>query len=225
MRAWRGPHKIVQVFQEGRVYVLDTGQKVHFERLKPHHSGPLELATVQADSGEIVVLMDPDPERSIEVVDDDKSQFSYETEQLLSEASDISLPSRKQHWMDTCLRTKLRAGGSRMHYQQFDYSTSGTDDELSEIMLPVPPDPVDADRREPEPQPPSDQSISPSHHLPQLFSDHERALSVTTNILSRKTALIIGNIGPTTDKSITDEFPQQLSHLAGRSFPSSEIRH
>ena len=114
MRAWRGPHKVVQVFQEGRVYVLDTGQKVHFERLKPHHSGPLELATAQADSGEIVVLMDPDPERSIEVVDDDKSQPSYKTEQLLSEASDVSLPSRKHHWMDTRLRTKLRAGGSRM---------------------------------------------------------------------------------------------------------------
>ena len=81
MRAWRGPHKVVQVFQEGRVYVLDTGQKVHFERLKPHHSGPLELATAQADSGEIVVLMDPDPERSIDVVDDDKSQPSYKTEQ------------------------------------------------------------------------------------------------------------------------------------------------
>ena len=64
--------------------MLDTGQKAHFERLKPHHSGPLELATAQPDSGEIVVLMDPDPERSIEVVDDDKSQPSYKTEQLLS---------------------------------------------------------------------------------------------------------------------------------------------
>ena len=170
MRAWRGPHKVVQVFQEGRVYVLDTGQKVHFERLKPHHSGPLELAAAQADSGEIVVLMDPDPERSIDVVDDDKSQLSYKTEQLLSEASDVSLPSRKHHWMDTRLRTKLRAGGSRMHYQQFDYSISGTDDELSEVMLPVPPDPVDAVRREPEvPHSPSDQSLSPTHRLLQLF--------------------------------------------------------
>ena len=104
MRAWRGPHKVVQVFQEGRVYVLDTGQKVHFERLKPHHSGPLELATAQADSGEIVVLMDPDLERSIDVVDVDKSQPSYKTEQLLSEASDVSLPSRKHHWMTASTR-------------------------------------------------------------------------------------------------------------------------
>ena len=77
MRAWRGPHKVVQVFQDGRVYVLDTGQKVHFERLKPHHSGPLELAAAHADSGEVVVLMDPEPERSVDVVDDDKSLSSY----------------------------------------------------------------------------------------------------------------------------------------------------
>ena len=206
MRAWRGPHKVVQVFQEGRVYVLDTGQKVHFERLKPHHSGPLELATAQADSGEIVVLMDPDPERSIEVVDDDKSQPSYKTEQLLSEASDVSLPSRKHHWMDTRLRTKLRAGGSRMHYQQFDYSTSSTDDELSEIMLPVPPDPVDADRREPEvPQPPSDQSISPTHRLPQLFSDHERARSPSPQISSpEKQPSLLGTSAPLlTNPSLT----------------------
>ena len=206
MRAWRGPHKVVHVFQEGRVYVLDTGQKVHFERLKHHHSGPLEFATAQADSGEIVVLMDPDPERFIDVVDDDKSQPSYKTEQLLSEASDVSLPSRKHHWMDTRLRTKLRAGGSSMHYQQFDYSTSGTDDELSEIMLSVPPDPVDADRRKPEvPQPPSDQSISPTHHLPQLFSDHERARSPSPQISSpEKQPSLLGTSAPLlTNPSLT----------------------
>ena len=205
MRAWRSPHKIVQVFQEGRVYVLDTGQKVHFERLKPHHSGPLELAIAQADSGEIVVLMDPDPECSVEAVDDDKSQPSYKSEQLLSEASDVSLPSRKQHWMDTRLRTKLRAGGSRMHYQQFDYSTSGTDDELSEIMLPVPPDPVDVDRREPEPQLPADQSISPTHHLPQLFSDHERARSPSPRKSSpEKQPSLLGTSAPLlTNPSLT----------------------
>ena len=206
MRAWRGPHKVVQVFQDGRVYVLDTGQKVHFERLKPHHSGPLELAAAQADSGEIVVLMDPDPERSIDVVDDDKSQPSYKTEQLLSEASDASLPSRKHHWMDTRLRTKLRAGGSRMHYQQFDYSTSGTDDEASEVMLPMPSDPVDSDQRAPEvPNSPSDQSPSPTHRLPQLFSDHERARSPSPRISSpEKQSSLVGTSAPLlTNPSLT----------------------
>ena len=49
-------------------------------------------------------------------------------------------------------------------------------------MLPVPPDPVDADRREPEvPQPPSDQSISPTHRLPQLFSDHHHKYLLPKN--------------------------------------------
>ena len=40
MRAWRGPHKVVQVFQDGRVYVLDTSQKVHFERPKTTSQWP-----------------------------------------------------------------------------------------------------------------------------------------------------------------------------------------
>ena len=31
MRAWRGPHKVTDVLQDGRLYVLDTGQKVHYE--------------------------------------------------------------------------------------------------------------------------------------------------------------------------------------------------
>ena len=185
MHAWRGPHKVVQVFQDGHVYVLDTGQKVHFERLKPHHSGPLELAAAPADSGEIVVLMDPEPERSVDVIEDDKSLSSYKSEQLLSEASDASLLSRRRHWMDTRLRTKLRAGGSRMHCQQFDYSTSGTDDELSGVMLPAPPDLFDAGQADPgAPPAASDQSISPARILPQLFSDHERVRSPSPQISS-----------------------------------------
>ena len=207
MRAWRGPHKVVQVFQDGRVYVLDTDQKVHFERLKPHHSRPLELAAAHADSGEVVVLMDPEPERSADVVDDDNSLSSYKTEQLLSEASDVSLPSRRRHWMDTRLSTKLRAGSSRMHYQQFDYSTSGTDDELSDVMLPVPPDPVDADQVESKASmPSSDQSVSPTHHLPQLFSDHERARSPSPQVSSsEKQSSVLGSSAPLlTNPSLTD---------------------
>ena len=43
MRAWRGRHRVVHTLQDGRVYILDTGQKVHFERLKPHYSRPLEF--------------------------------------------------------------------------------------------------------------------------------------------------------------------------------------
>ena len=193
--------------RRGRVYVLDTGQKVHFERLKPHHSGPLELAAAHADSGEVVVLMDPEPDRSVDVVDDNKSLPSYKTEQLLSEASDEYLPSQRHHWMDTRLRTKLRAGGSRMHYQQFDYSTSGTDDELSDVMLPVPPDPVDADQVAPEvPMLSSDQLTSPTQRLPQLFSEHERARSPSPQVSSPgKQSSMPGTTAPLfTNPSLTD---------------------
>ena len=116
------------------------------------------------------------------------SHSSYKIEQSLSEASDVSLPSRGRHWMDTCLRSKNRAGGSRMHYQQFGYSTSGTDEELSDVMLPFPPPLIDANPVEPEaPSTTSDHSISPTRQLPQLFSDHEQARSPSPQLtLSEK---------------------------------------
>ena len=135
MRAWRGPHKIVHVLQDGRVYILDSGQKVHFERLKSHHGGPTEFVALPSGSGEVVVVMDPEPEHSAEEIPDDCSQPSYREEAPLSEASDVSLPSRRRHWMDTSLRTRMRAGGSRLHYQQFDYSSSDPERSRSDDLL------------------------------------------------------------------------------------------
>ena len=77
--------------------------------------------------------------------------------------------------MDTRLRAKFRAGGSLMHYQQINYSTSSTDDELSDIMIPSPH--IEADPLEPEASHPSDHSISPKKYLPQFFSDHAQPRS------------------------------------------------
>ena len=151
--------------------------------------------------------MDPEPDRSVDVVDDNKSLPSYKTEQLHSEASNESLPSQRHHWMDTRLRTKLRAGGSRMHYQQFYYSTSGTDDELSNVMLPVPPDPADADQVASEvPTPSSDQSISPTQRLPQLLSDHDRARSPSPQVSSpgKQSSLPGTSASLFTNPSLTD---------------------
>ena len=145
MKAWRGPHKVVHVLQDGRVYILDSGQKVHFERLKPHHGGPTEFVALPAGSGEVVVVMDPEPEHSAEEILDDCSQPSYREEEPLSEASNVSLPSGRRHWMDTRLRTRMRAGGSRLHYQQFDYSTSDPERERSEDLLADEPNPSEAE--------------------------------------------------------------------------------
>ena len=141
MRAWRGPHRVVHTLQDGRIYILDTGQKVHFERLNSHNSGPLEFVATPLDTGDVAVVIDPEPGHSIEPNNDDCSKLSYKFEELLSEASNASLPSRQRHWMDTRLRTKMRAGGTRQHYQQFEYSTSDTDEETHDEMLPIPPTP------------------------------------------------------------------------------------
>ena len=178
MRAWRCPHRLVHTLQDGRIYILDTGLKVHFERVKPHSIGPMEFAANPLDTGDIV--MDPEPEHSVEPIYDDCSKPSYNNEQLLSEASNVSLPSRQRHWMDTRLRSKLPAGGTRQHYQQFDYSTSETDDETSEAMLPIPTYSPQQVRNEPHPDvisnpmaPDSLSDVSMLSCLPQLFSDHE----------------------------------------------------
>ena len=205
MRAWRGPHKVVHVLQDGRVYVLDTGQKVHFERLKPHQGSALGFAAIPTDGGDIAILMDPEPELSADVISDDISQVSYKTEPRLSEASDVSLPSRKRHWMDTRLRATLRAGGSRPFYQQFASSTGGTDDELSDVMLPSPPLPLTADRM--EPGAPSSPLNSPGEDpLPPLFSDHERVRSASPQLTaSDKESSLIGTSAPLlTNPSLTD---------------------
>ena len=133
--------------------------------------------------------MDPEPERSVEPINDDSSKPSYNTEQLLSEASNVSLPSRQRHWMDNRLRTKLCAGGTRQHYQQFDYSTSETDDETSGAMLPIPtyspqqvqnqsPPDVIGDTMAPD----SLSDFSMLSCLPQLFSDHEPTRSPSPQV-------------------------------------------
>ena len=51
IRAWFGPHKVAQLLQEGRVYILDSTQKVPFERLKSHNGGPTECVTVPTNNG------------------------------------------------------------------------------------------------------------------------------------------------------------------------------
>ena len=86
--------------------------------------------------------------------------------------------------MDTRLSTKFRAGGSRMRYQPFDYSTSGTDYKLSETTLPFPTYPQDLEQpevhTEPNPEPEAQDLVSGTSCqdcLPQLFSDHERTRS------------------------------------------------
>ena len=234
MRAWRGPHRIYHILQDGRVYILDTGQKVHFERLKPHSSGPLEFAATPLDTGDIAVVMHPEPECSVEQVNDNVSKPSYVSERLLSEASVASLPSRQRHWMDTRLRTKLRAGGTRQHYQQFDYSTSETDDETSGAMFPIPkPSPQQvqvqpADVVEDPVGPDLLSDTSMLDYLPQLFSDHEPRRSPSPQLSPSDNPTELSPLGTSapllTHPSLTDylsNYPLWPNHAKYNSAPTS----
>ena len=91
-------------------------------------------------------------------------------------------PERRRHWMNTRLRTKLCAGGSRQHCQQFDYSTSETVDESSGAMLPIPLQSPKSEHPLLPREPIKDLTLSdPQSEVslldcpPQLFSDHELA--------------------------------------------------
>ena len=43
IRAWRRPHKVTDVLQDGRLYVFGTGQKVNYGILKKTRTRPLGL--------------------------------------------------------------------------------------------------------------------------------------------------------------------------------------
>ena len=206
---------MVHTLQDGRVNILDTDQKVHFECRKPHNSGPLEFVATPLDAGDVAVVMDREPEHSIEPINDDCSKLSYKSKQLLSEASNASLPSRQRHLMDTRLRTKLRAGGTCQHYQQFDYSTSDTDKKTHDEMLPIPTYSPQQIQTQPHPEAITDplahglfSDESMLSCLPQLFSDHEPKRFPSPHISqSSKTPELspMGNSAPLlTQPSLTD---------------------
>ena len=95
IRAWRGPHKVTDVLQDGRLYVLDTGQKVHYERLKKHVPAPWDWATNQpyGPDQNIAIIADPYVEESNEENASDISRDSFLSEQL-PEASFELEPTR-----------------------------------------------------------------------------------------------------------------------------------
>ena len=127
--------------------------------------------------------------------------------------------------MDTRLRTNLRAGESRLQYQQFDYFTSKTDDEHSEAMIPIltypqdleqPPLPIDPPPESVAHDPVSDLSVQDC--LPQFFFwPWARALTVGTTTIARErpAGTIPGwNVCTFAHEPIPYWLPQQLSHLA-----------
>ena len=113
IRAWRGLHKITDVLQDGRLYVLDTGQTVHFERLKKHVPAPFDWAAHQPFGLDqnVDIIAEPYVEESHEEIASDISQDSFLPEQL-PEASFELEPSRpvSPRTIQTRTQTALEQG-------------------------------------------------------------------------------------------------------------------
>ena len=83
LRAWRGPHKVTDVLQDGRLYVLETGQNVHFEGLKKHVPAPWDWAAHQPFLlDQIVAIIENPYVDNNEEITSDISRDSFLPEQL-----------------------------------------------------------------------------------------------------------------------------------------------
>ena len=136
LRAWRGPHKVTDVLQDGRLYVLDTGQKVHFERLKKHVPPPWDWAAHQPFGLDqnVVIIAHPHVEESNEEITSDISRDSFLPEQL-PEASFEMEPTApvSPRTIHTRTQSALEQGIPRRRFSHFGYpSESESDPELTE---------------------------------------------------------------------------------------------
>ena len=84
LRAWRGHHKVTDVRQDGRLYVLATGQRIHFERLKKHVPASWDWAAYKPFGLDqnVAIIADPYAESSNEETRSDILRDSFLSEQL-----------------------------------------------------------------------------------------------------------------------------------------------
>ena len=132
LRAWRGPHKVTDVLQDGRLYVLDTGQKVHFERLKKHVPAPWDWAAHQPFGLDqnVAIIADPYVEESNEEITSDISRDSFFPEQLPEASFEMEptapVPPRT---IQTRTQSALEQGIPRRRFSHFGYPSESESDQ------------------------------------------------------------------------------------------------
>ena len=186
IRAWRGPHKVTDVLQDGRLYVLDTGQKVHYERLKRHVPAPWDWAAHQPFGLDqnVAIIADPYVEESNEEITSDVSRDSFLPEQLPEASFEMeptgSVPPRT---IQTRTQTALEQGIPRRRSSHFGYpSDSYSEREENEptVQNPAPPavfpdlddlEPLYSDQEEVQPAAPPSLIPSPSGTSAPLLSN------------------------------------------------------
>ena len=166
LRAWHGPHKVTDVLQDGRLYVLDTGQKVHFERLEKHVPAPWDWATHQpfGPDQNVAIIADPYAEESNEEITSDISRDSFLPEQLPEASFEMEptapIPPRT---IQTRTQPALHQEIPRRRFSHFGYPSESESDQ-EPIALPP------AETQQPVVFPDIDD-------LEPLFSDQEEVLS------------------------------------------------
>ena len=186
LRAWRGPHKVTDVLQDGRLYVLDTGQKVHFERLKKHVPAPWDWAAHQPFGLDqnVAIVADPYVEESNEEIASDISRDSFLPEQLPEASFEMEptapVPPRT---IQTRTQSALERGIPRRRFSHFGYPSESESDQepveqpIEETQQPmVCPEiddlePLYSDQEEVLPEQASSQAPSPSGTSAPLFSN------------------------------------------------------
>ena len=119
LRTWLGHHKVSDVLQEGRLYVVDTGQKVHFERLKKHVHASWDWAARQPFGLDqnVAIIADPYVRDSNEEITSDISRESFLPEQLPEtsiemEQTIVSQRGRIEHVRSQLGNREFRRDGS-----------------------------------------------------------------------------------------------------------------
>ena len=132
---------MTDVLQEGRLYVLDTGQKVHYERMKKHVPAPWEWAAHQPfrPNENIAIIADPYVEENQEEITSDISQESYLPEQLDPASPGVPEPSAPPpRRIQTRTQTALQEGRPRRRFSHYGYSSESEPDEEREVDVEMP---------------------------------------------------------------------------------------
>ena len=168
------------MLQDGRLYVLNTGQKVHFERLKKHVPAPWDWATHQSFGPDqnVAIIADPYAEESNEEITSDISRDSFFPEQLPEASFEMkptaTIPPRT-------IQTRTQSACRR--FSHFGYPSESESDQEpielppAETQQPVVfPDiddlePLFSDQEEVLPEPPQSLIPSPSGTSAPLLSN------------------------------------------------------
>ena len=174
------------MLQDGRLYVLDTGQKVHYERLKRHVPAPWDWAAHQPFGLDqnVAIIADTYVEESNEEITSDVSRDSFLPEQLPEASFEMeptgSVPPRT---IQTRTQTALEQGIPRRRFSHFGYpSDSDSEREENEptVQNPAPPavfpdlddlEPLYSDQEEVQPAAPPSLIPSPSGTSAPLLSN------------------------------------------------------